>query len=316
MKRILIFVVISFLAFSCASHPNNDSSISHPFPKVTIPSFIDTEAGCYEYLALHYWDRFMDSSLVYSQDTSLVGGVKREDFNNAYLEYITILQNVSVSCFLSAQDKAVHKAEILKTEHPENTVFDYFIKISEHVLYGANSDYRNEEMFIPILETLSSSVLVNPLSRIKYQQLLSDCCLNRLGTPATDFKYTTSNGKNGSLYKISSPYTLLFFSNPGCNECLLTIDALNDSEQVQRLIATGKLTILNIYIDPDIAEWMKYSSQYPKDWINAYDAESTVRNSHLYNVRAIPSLYLLDKKKNVICKDDTLPSILHHLNYL
>ena len=42
---------------------------------------------------------------------------------------------------------------------------------------------------------------------------------------------------------------------------------------------------------------------YPKEWYNGYDPDYVIRTDVLYNVRAIPSLYLLDKDKNVIMKD-------------
>ena len=42
---------------------------------------------------------------------------------------------------------------------------------------------------------------------------------------------------------------------------------------------------------------------YPDNWYNGYDPDYVIREDILYNVRAIPSLYLLDKDKKVLMKD-------------
>ena len=42
---------------------------------------------------------------------------------------------------------------------------------------------------------------------------------------------------------------------------------------------------------------------YPDEWYNGFDPDLVIRTDNLYNVRAIPSLYLLDAEKSVILKD-------------
>ena len=42
---------------------------------------------------------------------------------------------------------------------------------------------------------------------------------------------------------------------------------------------------------------------YPEHWYNGFDPDLVIRGENLYNVRAIPSLYLLDRNKTVIMKD-------------
>ena len=58
-----------------------------------------------------------------------------------------------------------------------------------------------------------------------------------------------------------------------------------------------------MYTDEDIETWEKYRPSMPALWLNGYDASFTIRGNNLYDLRAIPSLYLLDKDKRVIIKD-------------
>ena len=69
------------------------------------------------------------------------------------------------------------------------------------------------------------------------------------------------------------------------------------------------LAILSIYPDDDITSWRKYLDIMPSRWLHAYDSGMHITNKKLYDLKAIPSIYLLDKNKRVILKD-TDPEIL------
>jgi hypothetical protein len=43
----------------------------------------------------------------------------------------------------------------------------------------------------------------------------------------------------------------------------------------------------------------------PAEWIYGYDRGCRIERENLYNVSAIPALYLLDKEKKVLVKDST-----------
>lgn len=129
------------------------------------------------------------------------------------------------------------------------------------------------------------------------------CALNRVGTKAADFTFADRRGRMHTLYGVKAPYTLLFFSNPGCEACMNIINVLKGEPQISELIASGKLAVLNIYIDEDLEAWRSYMPIYPEEWYNGFDPDFVIRNDLLYNVRAIPSLYLLDVDKIVLLKD-------------
>jgi hypothetical protein len=65
----------------------------------------------------------------------------------------------------------------------------------------------------------------------------------------------------------------------------------------------GTLQILAVYPDKDLTEWKKYAGEMPAQWINSYDHKTVIKDEDLYDLKAIPSLYLLDKTKRVLLKD-------------
>ena len=77
------------------------------------------------------------------------------------------------------------------------------------------------------------------------------------------------------------------------------------SPMLQELIERGDLKILVIYPDSDIVAWRERLDDYPKSWINGFDDGQRIESERLYDLRAIPALYLLDKEKRVMAKDCT-----------
>jgi hypothetical protein len=116
------------------------------------------------------------------------------------------------------------------------------------------------------------------------------------------------------LHEVKAEFTVLFFSNPGCEACMEIINALKNTPQITSLISSGKVAVLNIYIDEDLEAWRSYMPIYPEEWFNGFDPDFIIRTDVLYNVRAIPSLYLLDRDKNVIMKDAVTERVLDFFN--
>ena len=65
------------------------------------------------------------------------------------------------------------------------------------------------------------------------------------------------------------------------------------------MLASGKLRIIALYPDTNMAEWVAHANEIPDTWINACD-----------KAQEIPSLYLLDRDKKVILKDFVNPEML------
>lgn len=91
-----------------------------------------------------------------------------------------------------------------------------------------------------------------------------------------DFVYTLANGKQGNLYSIKAPYTLLFINNPGCHACSETIETLKQSPSICQAIVQNQMKVLSIYPDIDLEEWRRHLSDFPAEWINAYDKEQAI----------------------------------------
>jgi hypothetical protein len=92
--------------------------------------------------------------------------------------------------------------------------------------------------------------------------------------------------------------------------------AMSSSPDISALIDAGRLKVVDVYIDQEVDDWKAHIDEYPKNWINGYDHGYTIRTDLVYNVRGIPSVYLLDKDKTVLMKDAPQEQVLGALENL
>jgi len=322
MNRSVVLAIIAAAIIicpgGCKSKSANQTNVSKPvaFPYPTEPTIIGGGEQKDQWMSEHFWDSFFDTTRVYSSDTSLIGGVTKGNFTEAFSRYAVGLHSVSTATLLKSQAKLISKTIEAKKRRPNETIYESIMDINEHFFYDPNSPYRSDEAYIPILEGLIESPFEDPLMKETYSNQLEKIKKNRLGQKAADFKFVTSNGKPGSLYGIKAPYIVIFFSDPLCHTCKETIEMLSSIAEINKMLDEGKLAIVNIFIDEDIQSWLDARNSYPKNWINCYDPEYKIRRENIYNIRAIPSLYLIDSDKNVVLKDADGNLVLQNLIWL
>ena len=174
----------------------------------------------YEAMIAHYWDDFdfECGAEVAQYDTT--------DMLQAMSDYVLFIPRQSADSLLrSLMVRASQSREVL----------NFFTMLTEEVLHNPNSPLRNDEYYIPVLETILASPLLDEYDRIAPAYDLEIAYQNRIGCAANDFVYTLANGRTGRLHGIGAEYTILMFSNPGCPMCAEIIDEI--CREMQRLQA-------------------------------------------------------------------------------
>ena len=274
-----------------------------PFPDIALPSMIQSQQDAAEYYAEHFWDNLTDPERAYPSDSILVSGVRKTDVEQRFANWVSILDAVDLKTSEKAIKTLYDKALACERKDTSSNVFETFEALADKYMYDPNSPMRNEEYYLHFAARLASYPGFSSQEQAKYAHRAAGCALNRLGQKAADFRFADKRGKMHTLHGIDAPYTLLFFSNPGCEACLNIINMLKEEPKVSEMISAGTLAVLNIYIDEDLQGWRDYMPIYPEEWYNGFDPDLVIRGEELYSVRAIPSLYLLDKEKRVILKD-------------
>ena len=187
----------------------------------------------------------------------------------------------------------------------QNNATARFLTLAEKYLYDPNSPYRSDERYLLFLQYAATHQLADYTTNPRYQKHYTMVQKNRIGHKATDFPYTTQAGEKGQLYDLQSPYILLFFHDPNCKECQLVKQQL----EIQHAhFAQKGVQVVAVYIDDEVEAWQK--AQYPSAWLSVYAPE--IDKQDLYDIKALPTLYLLDTNKYVLQKDARLDKILKY----
>ncbi|MDR3118631.1 MAG: DUF5106 domain-containing protein [Mediterranea sp.] len=264
-----------------------------------IPAMYTTPEQQAGFLVKHYWDNFDFA------DTTCKH--RPEITERIYAGFLDVAGHASMESACEGMKRMMTSAG------KDKKVFDHFVSLADKFLYDPNSLFRNEELYIAILEEMIAADVLDEVEKSRPRYRLQLAQKNRLGTKALNFAYTTPSGKQGTLYSLPAEYTLVYINNPGCRACGEITEGLKQSGIVQHLLSEKRLTILCIYPDEDLGEWKAHQGDFPPSWINSYDKGAVIRTKDLYDLKAIPSLYLLDKNKTVLLKDTTLPQLEQYL---
>ncbi len=120
------------------------------------------------------------------------------------------------------------------------------------------------------------------------------------GTPAPDFMiYTDSRPEGFALSSLRGQYVLIEFWASWCPDCQ------KETENMKKMYATYAprgVVFVGVSFDTDRDEWQQYISENGMNWIQFSELkpwkESSI--STAYNVRWIPTLYLIDKDGRVV----------------
>lgn len=305
-KMKLLSFALTLLLCSCksgnATAPQEKSARQDTIKAFTlpeVPAMLTAPEQRADFLVRHYWDNasFADTAFL----------TKKEVSEQAWVDYCDILNHVP----LATAQKAIE--EMIKKTEQNRRMFDYFTELADKYLYDPNSPMRNEEFYIPVLEAMVASPLLNETEKIRPQARLELAQKNRPDTKALNVTYTLASGATGTLYQCAAEYTLLFINNPGCHACGETIEGLKSSQVISQLVAEKRLKILALYPDEELDEWHKHRNEFPDQWINGYDKTQSMKMKNLYDLKAIPTLYLLDKNKIVLLKDAPWPVVEEYL---
>lgn len=300
--KVTFILAVLLLAAGCREK-KAEQFTALPFPDLQLPSMISGQQEALEYMAVNYWNGLADPSRTYPSDSVLVSGVRKDNVEQKFADWTSVMEYAGYGVWSKAVGNLYERALACEKKDTSSQVFETFVELFQKYYYDPNSPLRNEDVYYHFVSRYASYDALSDVERGKYEREARLCALNMIGTKAADFRFADRRGKVMNLYDIKAEMTLLFFSNPGCEACMQIINVLREEPVIASQIASGRLAVVNVYIDEDIQAWREYMPIYPEEWYNGFDPDYVLRSNEIYAVRAIPSLYLLDAEKKVILKD-------------
>lgn len=209
-------------------------------------------------------------------DTTLIS--RADITEQAFADFANILPNVPAPLIEKGVMVMMNAAKV------DGAMYIHFADLSEKYLYDPNSPMRNEEIYIVVLRNIVANEKLDVIYKVRPRYQLELALKNRVGDKAIDFAYTTERGGKAKLYTTSGDPLLLFFFRPDCPTC----------KDVKEYVSSRGIDkqVKILYVNPD----------------------ADTHLDTLYDLRASPTLYLLDKDKRVILKDVPIEQIEQYLN--
>jgi hypothetical protein len=248
---------------------------------------------------IHYWDEFN------FEDQPAV--------TNPNLAEQKLVDFIAAMPGVSDEVRSASITKLLSLAKPQPFAFSHFKEQLEHYLYDPNSPMRNDAYYESVLQFMLDSVELNEVEKFRYRTRLNMAAKNKIGAPAMDFKFKMAAGNTSGLYELNAPYILLFFYEPDCPNCQIAVAELSASVPFAQLIEKGQLKIAAIYAGTNANRWQNYQKHIPASWSNGFDPANRIRLEEKYDLRASPTIYLLDQDKKVLLKDTDLNKTLDFL---
>jgi thiol-disulfide isomerase/thioredoxin len=296
MKNILflsLFIFVCCLLIFCSFFLSRQTNQQYT------PNTADNSRKTINQTVQHYWDNLNVT------DTATL--FRKEASEQQLVDYLYLLNKASADSAHSGLITLLDKTLI------NQAIFNHFIGLIEKYLYYPDSPLRNEELYINVLEYYLQDRRLDAEYKLRPQYQLSMLYKNRVAHAAEDFNYITPSGDKGSLYSINAPFTLLLFYDPDCENCREIIRELSDNTMLKSMQQGKELQVLAIYTAGNVKLWQDYASSMPAEWVNGYDKQQ-INKQQKYDLRAFPTLYLLDKDKKVLLKDAYMDVVLDSLN--
>ncbi|MDR2149127.1 MAG: DUF5106 domain-containing protein [Tannerella sp.] len=299
--RHLLFLFLTVAFFGCNNAPKSSVEQSatpaepKDFERVLPPVMMTDIREQADFRITHFWEHFNFKDTMYAHAPQIT--------EQAFVDFIDVFQQASPEKIRESI------ATLMKSAEADSVMYAYFAREAEHYLYEPNSPYRNDEHFIPFLEQIVNSPILDDAHKIRPRHILNLALKNRPGNKAENLEYTTAGGKTGNLYAVKAEYVLLMFYNPDCKQCQNTMEMMQNSAEITPLINNGTVKVLAVYPDEKVDIWKEHLKDVPANWLNGYDKPLIIREQEIYDLKAIPTLYLLDRDKKVILKDCSVEDI-------
>ena len=260
-----------------------------------------TEKERIEYLKDHFWDE------ISLNDTSLL---RSTVYPNLVMEYLSLYSDRSFTQ-AELEESFMDAVDVIQWAALDNDIiygftleylvkgFErfHFDKVLDHIAtnYIQEEDCKNENLSTEVQKRLEN-----------YQNL-------SVGKPAPAINLVDIHQNSVTLNDSSSEYLLLVFWASWCPHCLQLLPRLTDIYSNNDL----DLEIIAISIDSNKEDHLKAIEEGAFPWVNCSDYKGWNSQAAIdYNIYATPTMFLLNKERNIITKPITYNELMIDLGKL
>lgn len=157
-----------------------------------------------------------------------------------------------------------------------------FESLIEHYFENPQSPLRNDRIYLLFLEEMKNSPCFDEVEKERLAFKIKTTNKNLPGDIAINFNFKDENGKSHQLSDYRDQKVILYFYDPDCENCHKV------SAWLKQQTIPADIKVLKIIADNPI--------------------------SHIYSLRAMPTIFLLDKGNLVVLKDCTAQELIAYVS--
>lgn len=157
-----------------------------------------------------------------------------------------------------------------------------FESLIEHYFENPQSPLRNDRVYLLFLEEMKNSPCFDEAEKERLAFKIKATNKNLPGDIAINFNFKDENGKSHQLSDYRDQKVILYFYDPDCENCHKV------SAWLKQQTIPADIKVLKIIADNPI--------------------------SHIYSLRAMPTIFLLDKGNLVVLKDCTAQELIAYVS--
>lgn len=242
------------------------------------------------YLVDHYWD-FCDLNKAFSS---------RQRMADAFKEYLDLMPLATGDHAINSVNAFIGKIE----KKPENLLF--ITTVAEEYMYSDTAEVVGDLIYLPFVQAVARNKKIDKASKARYERqarLIGNC---QIGSEAPDFTYIDRKGEKRPFKSDSADVILLYIYDTDCPECSMARIRLHADINTTKLIDAKRLRIVAISPTTPDGEWRDRVASYPEEW----EVGAVEDFDDIYEVRSIPTFYVLDDKYKIFAKNLSLEQVL------
>ncbi len=258
----------------------------------------------YRYYKSHYFDGF---------DFSDPGLLRTPVFHQ---KLVTFMKDLTPQL----PDSVIASAEyILKKVEGDSILYQYTLAWMLN-RYAKREIMGMDKVYVYLAEEYYMKGKAPWISKDQLKKIVHDALALKpllIGNKAPDFVGQDPEGKIISMYSIDAPYLIVAFWDADCGHCRKEIPKLYKGWK-EKLKDKG-VKVLAVSLELTDNHWRKFiaeKSLSDEAWINTIDLDGLDDYRSKYDIKATPTIYILDKDKKIIGKwlgADQIPDFI--MNY-
>lgn len=290
MKKIFLSIIfIIGLAISTSAQ-------QRLFPYPTIPDSLTNLYDRTDYLVAHFWEQCDMKKAMKSP----------ERLDSAFRDYVSFMPHATMDVVYASVEN------LYKSIQNDVDVILSVGQMAENALYGDNAEYWSDELYLKFIEPIILNKKVPAIDRARYEHQYNILSKSIEGMVAPSAEYTTRYGATHNTNAQRAEFVILFFNDPECEDCSMIKLRLDADVKTSSLIASGRLKIVAISVSEASDEWKEAVKDYPFEW----EVGASPEIDSIYDIRSIPSIYLLNKEHRIVAKNLNIDVLLRAISVL